>query len=171
MKPAGYGARITAALLDLIIVGIGTTVLAWPFLKLMHYDERLKDVVQVSQSIESDPYNPAIDPSIVKNLLVFSIALLALTLVLLLAMHCYYVLLEASASGQTLGKKLLGLRVIDVETGGRITRTQAVYREALRWYVDGLFILPAFIAMFATARRQRVGDLAAKTMVIEVSPT
>jgi len=102
-----------------------------------------------------------------KQLFVFAFIVMIVLLVILLATHAYYVYFESSASGQTPGKKALGLRVVDLN-GQPITRTQALYREMIRWYVDGLFIFPAVIAIFSTPRRQRVGDILAKTMVIEV---
>lgn len=168
MTPAGYGARIAAALLDLVIVSVGTTVLAWPFLKMMNFEQRLQDLNAIVAQAALHPDDLQIDPAMIQSMFSFMIGLLLLTLVLLLAMHTYYIWFESSPSGQTPGKKALGLRVVDLE-GKPITRTQAVYREVLRWYVDGLFLFPAFIAMALTPRRQRVGDIAAKTMVVEVS--
>ena len=168
MKPAGYLKRTGAAIIDLIIVTIGTSAIGWPFLKLMNYEERLAQIQRFTEEAAQHPNDVEIDPALLQAIFVFMFALLALLLVLLLVMHAYYVFYEASASGQTLGKKVFGLRVVDVASGGRITRTQAIYREALRWYVDGLFLLPAIIAMGVTPLRQRVGDLAAKTMVVEV---
>ena len=68
--------------------------------------------------------------------------------------------------GQTLGKRILQLRVIDAD-GLRLTAGQVVVRNLLR-FVD---LLPAFYlvggAFAATTRRaQRLGDIAANTIVI-----
>ena len=68
--------------------------------------------------------------------------------------------------GQTLGKRLLRLRVMDVQ-GLRLQFGQVVMRNLLR-FVD---MLPAFyllggITAFLNRRGQRLGDLAANTVVI-----
>lgn len=77
----------------------------------------------------------------------------------------YYFAFEA-AIGQTLGKLVLGLRV-DRADGSRPSVAAIALRTLLR-IVDWLpfLYLVGFIAMMATGRRrQRLGDLAAKTVV------
>jgi uncharacterized RDD family membrane protein YckC len=78
----------------------------------------------------------------------------------------YWILPEALWSGQTLGKRLLHLRVIDAR-GGPVTPGQAVVRNLLR-IVDFLPTSYAIgaVAIFASARNQRLGDLAAGTVVV-----
>ncbi len=68
--------------------------------------------------------------------------------------------------GQTVGKRLLRLRVID-QAGLHLTFSQVVIRNLLRM-VD---ILPAFyllggITCFLSRKSQRLGDLAAATVVV-----
>jgi uncharacterized RDD family membrane protein YckC len=92
-------------------------------------------------------------------------AALYLSLVLL-----YYFALEA-AIGQTVGKLLLGLRV--VSTDGSRPSVVAIAARTLLRVVDWLplLYLVGFIAMLATGvRRQRLGDLAAKTGVAQALP-
>jgi uncharacterized RDD family membrane protein YckC len=78
----------------------------------------------------------------------------------------YDVLFEVLGGGRTPGKRLTGLRV--VRWGGRpITLARSALRNILR-LID---ILPAFYAVgmtavFATRNNQRLGDLAAGTLVI-----
>jgi uncharacterized RDD family membrane protein YckC len=78
----------------------------------------------------------------------------------------YWILPEALWSGQTVGKYVLHLRVIDAR-GGPITGGQAVIRNLLR-VVDFLPWSYALgtVVMFGTVRSQRLGDLAAGTIVI-----
>lgn len=78
----------------------------------------------------------------------------------------YGIATEWSWRGQTLGKRLLRLRVIDAE-GLRLQPSQVVLRNLLR-AVD---ILPGFylvggLALLLTRRAQRLGDLAANTIVV-----
>lgn len=74
---------------------------------------------------------------------------------------------EGLLNGQTLGKRLLGLRVMS-ERGVPITVTQAVVRN-LVGTVDGplpFCYLLGLGSMVLTGRFQRLGDLAAGTMVV-----
>lgn len=79
----------------------------------------------------------------------------------------YPVVFEAGRRGATPGKRMVGLKVVQA-SGAPITLGQAVVRNFLR-AVDGL---PAFTYVFglvsclATRRFQRLGDIAAGTVVI-----
>ncbi len=79
----------------------------------------------------------------------------------------YPVVFEAGKRGATPGKRALGLRVVQT-SGSPITPGQAVVRNFLR-FIDGM---PFFTYLFgltsclATKRFQRLGDLAAGTLVI-----
>lgn len=79
----------------------------------------------------------------------------------------YPVWFEAGRRGATPGKRALGLRVVQA-TGSPITFGQAVVRNFLR-FIDGM---PLFTYVFgvtsclASKRFQRLGDLAAGTVVI-----
>lgn len=77
----------------------------------------------------------------------------------------YAILLEWRWHGQTLGKRLMGLRVIDVQ-GLRLQLPQIALRNLLR-LVDALpaFYLVGGIACLLSRNAQRLGDLAANTIV------
>jgi uncharacterized RDD family membrane protein YckC len=96
---------------------------------------------------------------------IFGVILLVLAmLVMMSGWHIYFIYFEYKR-GATPGKKMMGLRVVSAD-GGPITKGQAIYRDFVRWYIDGLFILPAIISIACTKKRQRVGDLLADTMVV-----
>jgi uncharacterized RDD family membrane protein YckC len=81
------------------------------------------------------------------------------------AVGLYFVLLE-SYGGQTLGKMIVGIKVVDEATGAPPCLTHAAVRTALR-LVDGLAnYCVAFIAVLVTTKRQRLGDMAAHTVVV-----
>jgi uncharacterized RDD family membrane protein YckC len=90
----------------------------------------------------------------------------------------YFILLEAIWSGQTLGKKAMGLRVIQ-ETGVRIGVLHAVLRNLARpvdrlpaMLAQGMFLAgPAFylvggLTAFLSRSHQRLGDMLAGTIVV-----
>jgi uncharacterized RDD family membrane protein YckC len=68
--------------------------------------------------------------------------------------------------GQTIGKRLMRLRVVDA-SGLRLEPAQVIVRNLMR-FVDALpaLYLVGGIACVASSRRQRLGDLAAGTVVI-----
>jgi uncharacterized RDD family membrane protein YckC len=80
----------------------------------------------------------------------------------------YYFALE-SGGGQTVGKKLMNLRVVCVD-GSPVGMREVAVRTILR-VIDGVgAYIVGLIVMLATGqRRQRLGDLAAGTMVIDAS--
>jgi uncharacterized RDD family membrane protein YckC len=76
----------------------------------------------------------------------------------------YYIVCEA-ATGATLGKRIVGIRVVD-EDGDHVTFGAAVVRNLLR-VVDALFFyLIGFLFAVTSTRGQRLGDRAAHTVVV-----
>lgn len=77
----------------------------------------------------------------------------------------YYIAMEGYL-GQTLGKMLLGIKVVREDTGDVPGLKAAAIRTVLR-IVDGFFsYLVAFIAVLASHKNQRLGDMAAHTLVV-----
>lgn len=78
----------------------------------------------------------------------------------------YSMVLEWYWRGQTLGKRALRLRVMDAD-GLRLHPTQIVIRNLLR-FVDmlPLFYFTGGLACLLSRRAQRLGDLAANTIVV-----
>ncbi len=76
----------------------------------------------------------------------------------------YYFVLE-SRSGQTIGKRAMGVRVTDIDGG--VPRRGAILRRTLGRLIDvlPLLYLVGLIAIGAGARRQRLGDRLAHTTV------
>jgi uncharacterized RDD family membrane protein YckC len=83
----------------------------------------------------------------------------------LLVALAYYIVLEAQ-SGATLGKRLVGIKVVRLEGDAPIDMQASIVRNVLR-LVDGLFFyLVAAIAVIASKDKQRLGDMVAKTVVV-----
>jgi len=82
----------------------------------------------------------------------------------------YFAAFEALWNGQTPGKRVVGLRVISA-TGRPIGAFDAILRNLLR-IVDqlpGIYAV-GVLAVFLTERNQRLGDLAAGTVVVHDRP-
>jgi uncharacterized RDD family membrane protein YckC len=83
----------------------------------------------------------------------------------------YGAFFEGVFNGQTPGKMALGIRVVSAQ-GVPITGAQAVLRNFL-WTIDGVALgfIPAILCMLISGKFQRLGDLAAGTIVmVEQSP-
>ena len=79
----------------------------------------------------------------------------------------YQAFCESMFNGRTLGKRAAGLRVL-ADNGVAINASQAVVRNVVG-AADGLlpfFYLPGLTSMLLTSRFQRLGDLAAGTIVV-----
>lgn len=72
---------------------------------------------------------------------------------------------ETLGGGRTPGKRLLGLRVVRAD-GAPVGLGEALVRNLLRAVELPLGYAPGVLAVALTARRQRLGDLAAGTLVV-----
>jgi uncharacterized RDD family membrane protein YckC len=88
----------------------------------------------------------------------------------LLILYAYDVVFETFSNGRTPGKRALKLRVVKAE-GEPVDFMSSAIRNVLR-LVDGLptSYIPGIISILATKRNQRLGDLAAGTIVIHEDP-
>ncbi|UOQ49214.1 RDD family protein [Gracilibacillus caseinilyticus] len=93
--------------------------------------------------------------------------ILAVGLVIIFALNFgYFIFLEYFWGGRTIGKKLVGIRVIQ-ENGHNVTFLSSLIRNLLR-IID---MLPGFYAagilfVFFHSKHKRLGDLAAGTLVV-----
>lgn len=131
------GRRIGAALLDFVVLAVLFVILG------LLIGDTDSDDGNVSVNLSGGPF----------------LIWLALTL-------GYYGVLEA-ISGQTLGKRALGVRVVGEDRSSTPAAGKIAIRTLLR-LIDGiLFYLVGLIVVLVTGeRRQRLGDLAAGTFVV-----
>jgi uncharacterized RDD family membrane protein YckC len=80
----------------------------------------------------------------------------------------YYGYLEGSASGQTVGKKALGIRVIDFQTGGPIGFGRALVRYIGR-IISSIPCLLGYLWMLWDREKQTWHDKIATTVVVPES--
>jgi uncharacterized RDD family membrane protein YckC len=82
----------------------------------------------------------------------------------------YDVAFEVFANGRTPGKRWSGLRVLR-DDGRPVDPLSSCIRNVIR-LVDGLPLLyvPGVVSIFVTERNQRLGDLAARTIVVRDAP-
>ncbi len=80
----------------------------------------------------------------------------------------YFVWFEGGPSGQTLGKRLAGIRVADATTGGPIGRGRALIRHIGRW-VSLIAFGMGYLWMLWDPERQTWHDKMAGSIVVRAS--
>lgn len=144
-EPAGLGSRFLAQLIDILIGAVFLTLLLLVYIVLGSF-------------LAADA--PRVMLWITGFFLIIGF----------LAAWLYFILFEALMAGQTPGKRLAGIRVVD-EAGRPPGFVAAVIRNLLRiadmlpmMYVAGM------ISILASKRNRRLGDMTAATLVIKDSP-
>ncbi|MEH7382187.1 RDD family protein [Bacillus sp. JJ1533] len=141
---AGVGSRAAAFLLDTLILSISSILILLTLLLILH---GVSDFWLLGETFFSTP--------------------VAIAIILLFILNWgYFFLLEFFAGGRTIGKKVVGIRVIQ-ENGHSITLLSSFIRNFLR-IIDSL---PAsyflgIIMIFFHSKHKRIGDLVAGTIVI-----
>jgi uncharacterized RDD family membrane protein YckC len=137
---ATLGSRFIAQLLDLLVLGAAVGALSAAF-----------GVLLVAL-----PQLQALEGWLIAGWLV----------VIFAAVVAYFPISEGVWSGKTLGKLAMRLRVVDAR-GGPLSVSQAIVRNLVR-LVDflPLYYAVGAVTMFINQRGQRLGDLAAGTVVV-----
>lgn len=81
----------------------------------------------------------------------------------------YDTLFETFNSGQTPGKRRLSIRVVS-EAGGGLSFRMAAIRSIMRIVDEGTLLLGALFSIARSRRNQRLGDMAAGTIVVRDAP-
>jgi uncharacterized RDD family membrane protein YckC len=134
---AGFGSRSIAALLDYAIITFLLTMVGCFFGQITNANSDLEGWT-----------------------------LAALIIIIFAIFSFYHLFFEFLWNGQTPGKRRLGLRVVQAN-GMPATTAGLLIRNFVRW-IDfmPIFFGVGLISLFATQQTQRLGDLAARTVVI-----
>lgn len=82
-----------------------------------------------------------------------------------LATLAYFVYLEGSPSGQTIGKRATGIRVIDFNTGQPIGYVRALGRNLIAFFISTIFLL-GYLWMLWDKEKQTWHDKAVSSVVV-----
>jgi uncharacterized RDD family membrane protein YckC len=166
LSPAGvpladFGRRLAAYLLDGLILGFGLMIVLMPVLVVLV--QRLPAPAPDSGTPD-DSFGSFVLPLLLFEAGFFVFALIVYYLYFVEYMH---------RSGQTLGKKIMNIRVVPIDPAARLTRGMAVKRYLVQFvagifvpffsYVDGLWQL------WDKPYLQTLHDKAAQTVVVKVS--
>ncbi|MFB6208041.1 MAG: RDD family protein [Candidatus Nanohaloarchaea archaeon] len=142
MEYAGLGKRAVANVVDTLwlIVGLVIPFMIVTFLSIFLLPSNIGDAVMSVLLLLSQPLG-------------------------FIALFGYFIYFEANG-GQTPGKKLVDIRVV-TENGGEPGYQESAIRNVLR-LIDALFLYVVGLAVIMmTEHDQRIGDLAAKTVVVK----
>jgi uncharacterized RDD family membrane protein YckC len=81
--------------------------------------------------------------------------------------YAYYTMLEGGPTGQTVGKRALGIRVIDFRAGGPIGYGRGFLRNIAK-ILSGLVLLLGYLWMLWDKEKQTWHDKLATTVVVPV---
>lgn len=149
---AGLGSRFLAILTDSVIQGIAYALLILVLVLIATSSPKVAVGGELSRAGEK---------WLIAGLIIFHFVMF----------WGYFTLFETFWNGQTPGKKLCKIRVIQ-QSGRQITFFEAMTRNLLR-IVDMLpgFYLIGVITTLCNGQHQRLGDLAAGTLVIHERPS
>jgi uncharacterized RDD family membrane protein YckC len=95
---------------------------------------------------------------------------MALSVVLFLPYFAYFLVCEVFLDGQSIGKKAFDLKVARLD-GGSPTLGNYLLRWLLRFIdIDLTFGMVAIVTLLINGKGQRLGDMAAGTMVVKIKP-
>jgi uncharacterized RDD family membrane protein YckC len=81
----------------------------------------------------------------------------------------YYVVLIGGPTGQTVGKRALGIRVVDFDTGGPVGHGRAFVRFLVQTFISGLIVYLGYLWMLWDREKQTWHDKAANSVVVPES--
>ena len=127
-------------------------------------------MIYLGVTLELSPLSKRIYALLIDSLLVSFVILIAPALGFTGAMYisiCVAALLLydplcVASSGQTIGHRILGIRVVNINGG-----TPSIFQAFGRWFVKGVLGLWSFVTMMANGKA--VHDMVSKTQVILVT--
>ncbi len=139
---AGVGSRLAAAAIDFLVQALMLAVLFALYLLFLVWLSQSKEAISVAYE---------------------DVSVALMFIVSFLIIFGYYIIVELLMNGQTLGKRMLGLRTIRVN-GQPIGFVHSLVRTILKIFVDIFGI--GVIMMFFNKQYRRIGDYAASTIVV-----
>lgn len=144
---ATFGQRFGAMLLDWLILGVPLTIIAV--------------IMAVAIGAGADDTTGEVDDGAA------GLSIL-LYLIIAIAAWAYYVMLEGGPTGQTLGKKAVGIRVVSMQTGGPIGYGKSFVRTLVRSFLSG-FCLLGYLWMLWDQEKQTWHDKISDSVVVPVT--
>ncbi|GAA4850798.1 RDD family protein [Kitasatospora terrestris] len=156
---AGPGRRLLARLVDTVVVAVVGVAVGVPLVgsALEHLNQKIADAQTASARTGQRVQVWLVDP--------VTLGKLGALLALLLLFGAVYEVMPTARTGQTFGKRLARIRVVDASGG----RPPTVGRSVARWLVGllgTLLLVGAVVPLFDRTARRGWHDRAARTRVV-----
>jgi uncharacterized RDD family membrane protein YckC len=157
LQPAGFWKRFAAYIIDGLVIGIPLAIISTFIIGAILYANIDAEVLSDPNMVEAE----LTDEELFAVLKAYGLVLL----VNFIAAILYYAGLHASKWQATIGKKLLGLKVVSMQ-GERISFWRSLGRFLAQSFLSPIFMIGYIIAAF-TEKKQALHDLIAGTMVVK----
>lgn len=173
VKLASRGARFGAYIIDSLLSSIPSGILA-----VIFFVRFLPQLISYARLAEAggnlDPYNGMpieFSSAFISEIIFWLVAITVLSLVVQIV---YYGLIPVWTKGQTLGKKMLGMRAVHenghyLSTGGQLLRGLVGF-SLLSLFTSGITVWVSAVMILVTDKRQGIHDFIAASLVISEKP-
>ncbi|GAA0667839.1 hypothetical protein GCM10010193_19500 [Kitasatospora atroaurantiaca] len=160
---AGLGRRLAARLLDSAVVAVAAAGAGLPlFASAMTHVQLKLDQARMASALTGREVKVwVIDPVVLGKA--------GVLLAVLMLVGFLYEVLPTARTGQTFGKRLAGVRVVDARNGGRSANPPGLGRSIARWFVrelSALLLIGLVWPLFDRRARRGWQDRAARTRVV-----
>jgi uncharacterized RDD family membrane protein YckC len=165
---AEFSDRLLARIIDGLIVGVVGGIITAPvaIIAVIYLLGRLPTATRVNGELAG----PAVDPT---EFLLVLLGVFAVVLVMTFVINYVYDVEMMFRSGQTIGKRVMRIRVLPVDPGRTLTRAMAFKRYAVTVasaFVPGLGWVDGLWQLWDKPWRQCLHDKFAQTLVIKLDP-
>ena len=152
---AGFGPRLVAVIIDIIIIGVAQSFIIVPLLAAVGFGF-------ASGAENMDFSNPEESAGMIAGImaLIGAYWILATCIQIL-----YFTFMESSKNQATVGKMAMGLMVTDLN-GGKLDFSKALVRNLCK-IISNLTMLIGYIMAAFTEKRQSLHDMIASTLVVK----
>ncbi|WP_445115732.1 RDD family protein [Acinetobacter sp. WZC-1] len=162
---ASFGSRILAKLIDLLLWLPAASIPSF----FMNQQEvtQLADIQEKMQAASSSTQALQLQQQLISLIPIEAWQAMLVYVVIMLAVQAFLL----AKSGQSLGKKLTGIRIVDADSGEKVSLTRVFLLRSLLFVVLNLIFMP-FIAIVdhifgLNSKRQTLHDKLARTRVIK----
>lgn len=159
MIPAGFWKRLAARLIDMLILSILTIPIVFFYMPTLQ-----PFIASYQEAIAFADVNAMQRALISLTNEMFR----GLTPILLLIETLYFSLQEASRYQATLGKRALGIKVVN-RNGSRISLLQAVARTLAK-YISGFIFCIGYLMAAFTRHKQALHDIITDSFIVNAKP-
>lgn len=152
---AGFGSRAGALIIDTLLSLIG-------FIPII-----IGIIVMISGAPETDEYGYSVDGTANGGLLAIGGLLIGLGLLLMIGIQIWNRIFKMGRTGQSVGKKAMGIKLINEQTGQPIGALQAFLRELLSGIINQVFYI-SYLWMLWDDNKQTLHDKIVHSTVIQV---